>query len=357
VADDSDDEQKTESPSERRLQQAFEEGDIALSHELVTTGTFVFGITGLLLTASMFEARLGRLIGEVTTMVGTAPFQSLPSMLLPVALPIVVLLVGMSVGAVALTFAQTRGHFWSDKVAPDMSRVFSMGRLTQLTSKDFAVDLLIGLAKVAVVGSACWGVLRGELVGAHQLSLAEPGSALTGLFRSLWNISFRGVVLLVIFAVGNFALTRWRYLKKHRMTKAEVKREMREDEGDPMLRGARKRKHRELVKRNALAETKEADVLLVNPTHIAIALRYRKDESGAPRVLAKGKGVLAEAMRDTARSNGIPIVQDIPLARLLFKKVKVGGAVPADTYKAVAAILALVYRLTGKVSTAAQAPL
>jgi flagellar biosynthesis protein FlhB len=120
-----------------------------------------------------------------------------------------------------------------------------------------------------------------------------------------------------------------------------------------MMRGARKRKHRELVKRNALAETKQADVLLVNPTHIAIAIRYRKDESGAPRVLAKGKGVLAEAMRATARENGIPIVQDIPLARLLYKKVKVGGAVPADTYKAVAAVLAFVYRLTGRAAALA----
>lgn len=136
------------------------------------------------------------------------------------------------------------------------------------------------------------------------------------------------------------------------MTRDEVKREMREDEGDPMLRGARKRKHRELVKRNAIAETKRADALIVNPTHIAIAIRYRKDEDGAPRVIAKGKGVLAEAMREAARSSGIPIVQDIPLARLLYRKVKTGGQVPRETFKAVAAVLAFVYRLTGKTAQA-----
>jgi flagellar biosynthesis protein FlhB len=159
--------------------------------------------------------------------------------------------------------------------------------------------------------------------------------------------------LIVAFAGVDFVLVRLRYTKRHRMTKDEVKRDMKEDEGDPMIRGQRKRRHRELVKRNALADTRRADALIVNPTHIAIAVRYRKDEGGAPKVLAKGKGVLAEAMRDTARSAGIPIVQDIPLARLLFKKVKVGGSVPADTYKAVAAILAVVYRMTGRAPSAA----
>jgi flagellar biosynthesis protein FlhB len=129
---------------------------------------------------------------------------------------------------------------------------------------------------------------------------------------------------------------------------------MREDEGDPHIKAARKRRHRELVKKNAIAETRRADALIVNPTHIAIAVRYRKDEGGAPRVVAKGKGVLAEAMRDVARSGGIPIVKDIPLARLLYRKVKVGGQVPADTFKAVAAILAFVYRLTGRTGQVAR---
>lgn len=348
MSDESDDEQKTEAPSERRLEQAWQQGDIALSHEVVTTGAFVLGVIAMLASATAFEARLTRLVTETMTLAATAPFGSLPTMLMPIALPVATVLIAMAMGAMILTFVQTRAHVWDDRVTPDLSRVFSMGRLKNLASKDFLVDLGIGVLKVAAVAWACWGVLRGELLTVNKLALAAPGDALGGLFGSVWKISLRAIGLLIAFSVANVVLTRWRYTKKHRMTKEEVKREMREDEGDPMMRGARKRKHREMVKRNAVAETKQADVLVVNPTHIAIAIRYRKDESGAPRVLAKGKGVLAEAMRDTARSNGIPIVQDIPLARLLFRKVKVGGAVPADTYKAVAAILAFVYRLTGK---------
>ena len=133
-----------------------------------------------------------------------------------------------------------------------------------------------------------------------------------------------------------------------RMTKEEAKREYKEDEGDPMLKGRRRKRHRELSKGRASKEVPLADALLVNPTHIAIAVRYRAGEGAAPRVTAKGKGQLAEYMRELARENGIPIVENIPLARLLYRRVKVGRAVPADTYKAIAAILAYVYRLTGR---------
>ncbi len=139
------------------------------------------------------------------------------------------------------------------------------------------------------------------------------------------------------------------------MTRDEQRREAKQDEGDPALKGKRKQRHRELAKQRARIEVPRADALLVNPTHIAIALRYRKDEGHAPRVTAKGKGQLAEHMRELAREHGIPIVQDVPLARLLYKRVKVGREVPADTYRAVAAILAFVYRLTGKAAAGREA--
>ena len=352
MSDESDDEQRTEAPSERRLQQAFDQGDIPLSNELVTVGAFLLGVTVLFASAAAFESRLVKIVTEVTTLSATTPFGSLPTMILPLALPVVLLLATMAAGGLGLTFAQTRAQVWEERVTPDFSRVFSLGRLRQLASKDFFVDLGISVLKVAVIAAATWGVLRPELMTTGKLGTMTPGEALGGLFGAVWRVSLRALGLLGLFAVGNLALTRLRYTRKHRMTKEELKREHKQDEGDPHIKSARRRKHREMSRRNAVAETKQADVLLVNPTHIAIAIRYRKDEGGAPKVLAKGKGTLAEVMRDTARGNGIPIVQDIPLARLLYKKVKVGGSVPADTYKAVAAILAFVYRLTGKAKSA-----
>ena len=154
--------------------------------------------------------------------------------------------------------------------------------------------------------------------------------------------------MLALLAGGELGLQHYRFIKKNRMTKEEAKRENKQDEGDPMMRGRRKRKHRELSRSRVRAEVPRADAVVVNPTHVAIAIRYRRDEGAAPRVIAKGKGKLAEIMREVARENGIPIVQDIALARLLYKKVKVGRTVPAETYKAVAAVLAVVYKLVGR---------
>ncbi|HEY4221150.1 MAG TPA: EscU/YscU/HrcU family type III secretion system export apparatus switch protein, partial [Myxococcota bacterium] len=122
-----------------------------------------------------------------------------------------------------------------------------------------------------------------------------------------------------------------------------------EDEGDPMIKGRRRRKHRELLRGSVHKEVPRADAIVVNPTHIAIAIRYRKGKDKAPRVMAKGKGARADKMRELARECGVPIVKDIPLARLLYKRVRVGSQVPSETYKSVAAVLAFVYRATGRV--------
>lgn len=348
MADESEQEQRTEQPSDRRLQQAFDNGDIAMSRDAMAAAGLTLGFATLFGLASSMQDRLGKTMAEIVTLLPQAPFHTLPGLLFTLAAPVGLVLFTAGLGAFALGLAQTRGVLWSEKASPDLSRLFEPQRLTRFASWDFALDLVVSVAKVAAISWAAWKVLKGELASLALLQHAPVDAQLRGLFHPLSRVFTFGVVLVIGFAALDWGLTRRRYLKRHMMTKEELKREMKEDEGDPLLRGARKRKHRELVKRNALAETKRADVILVNPTHIAIALRYRKDEGKAPRVLAKGKGVLAEAMRQAARENGVPIVQDIPLARLLYRKVKAGGQVPADTYKAVAAVLAFVYRVTGR---------
>jgi flagellar biosynthetic protein FlhB len=152
----------------------------------------------------------------------------------------------------------------------------------------------------------------------------------------------------VILAGADLALTRYRFTGRLKMTKEEIKREYKEEEGDPQYKGQRKRRHREIIRGNFAHEVPKADVVVVNPTHIAVVLRYRPGEDRAPKLTAKGKGVKAENIRDLARQHGIPIVENIALARLLFKKVKVGRTVPAETFKAVAAILAFVYKAMGR---------
>jgi len=157
-----------------------------------------------------------------------------------------------------------------------------------------------------------------------------------------------------VLAAADLALQRWRFAVKMRMTREDAKREVKEEEGDPLVRGQRKRRHRDLLRNRANLEVPRADALVVNPTHVAVAIRYRRDEGRAPRVTAKGKGALAEHMRGLARENGVPIYEDVPLARLLYRKVKVGREIPSQTYKAVAAVLAFVYRVSGRRGAAAE---
>jgi flagellar biosynthesis protein FlhB len=341
-------EQRTEDPSERRLSTAFEQGDLALSREVVSTAAFLGGVITLASLAPSLEHQLTRVLAHTLALASKPSFDALPSLLVPMATSILAVICAIAAGAVVSTFGMTRGYLWGEKAMPDLDRVFSLERLTRIFSKEFAVDLLVGLVKVVAVGVVTWGVVRADFLTLNRISFAGPADQLVALFGSVLKIAVRAAGLFIVFSGADFALTRLRYRKRHMMTKEELRREMREDEGDPMIRGARKRRHRELVKRNALSDTKRADALIVNPTHIAVAVRYRKAENAAPVILAKGKGVLAEAMRETARENGIPIVQDIPLARLLYRKVKSGGQVPAETFKAVATILAFVYRMTGR---------
>jgi flagellar biosynthesis protein FlhB len=237
---------------------------------------------------------------------------------------------------------------WIERAEPDLTRLWHGVKLFKVFTKDFLLDLGLALVKVVAVGGTAWLAVHDDFVTLPHLLQSDPSQELSWILA----LVAKGArpVLVVALAIGGLelALTRWRFGKKMKMTKPEAKREAKDEDGDPAFKGKRKRRHRDIISGKVRLEVPRADALVVNPTHIAVAIRYRRDEGRAPRVTAKGKGILAEHMRTLARENGVPIVQDIPLARLLYKKVKVGREVPAATYKAVATILAFVYRVTGR---------
>jgi flagellar biosynthesis protein FlhB len=254
----------------------------------------------------------------------------------------------MAAAATAMTMAQTQGGVWLHLALPDLSRLVSGARIGRLFTRDFLADLGLAIAKVVALGFTGWMAIRDDLLSLPLLLGAAAPDQLARAMGMVWKASVRMLVMAAVLAGVELALQRYRFNRKMKMTKEEARREMKEDEGDPLLRSRRKQRHRELSKGQAAVEVPRADALIVNPTHVAVAIRYRRDEGRAPRVTAKGKGALAEYMRDLARSSAVPIVEDIPLARLLYRKVKVGRSVPAATFKAVAAVLAYVYRLTGR---------
>lgn len=338
---------RTEQPSGRRLERAREEGKLPMGRDAGLVAGLGVSAAALLMLGPAIRAGLVRAVSTSVQELPDTDFPLLGHLLWGPSWGVLGVCAAAGVAGAAVTLAQTGGGLWPHLVLPDASRLWGGGRLN-LFRKDIWIDLATAAVKVVALAWVAWAAVRADFLTLPSMLTATPADQMAQAFRIAARIGWRLLVVSLGIAGADLALQRWRFTSRMKMTKEEVRREGKEDEGDPFLRGKRRKRHRELARGRAQVEVPRADALLVNPTHIAIALRYRRDEGRAPRVTAKGKGELAELMRDLARQNGIPIVQDVPLARLLFRKVKVGGEVPASTYKAVAAVLAFVYKLTGR---------
>lgn len=340
-------EDRTEAPSARRLARAYEEGKVPLGRDAAMVAGLLAGAGALGILGPALRAGMVRAVAESAGALARTPFSLLPTLASGPALAALGVCAAAAVAGIAATVAQTRGGLWPHLALPDVTRLWGGGRIN-LLRKDLWIDLGVAAVKVVALAWVAWSAVRADFLTLPSLLSASAGDQLAQTFRIIGRIGLRLLGVSLIIAGADLALQRWRFTSRMRMTKEEARRESKEDEGDPLIRGRRRKRHRELSKGRAVVEVPRADALVVNPTHVAVAVRYRKDEGRAPRVTAKGKGALAELMRDLAHRNAVPIVQDVPLARLLYRKVKVGGEVPASTYKAVAAVLAFVYRLTGR---------
>ncbi len=346
MAEESDD-QKTDLISQRRLHEAQEEGRLPIGRDAVMVAGLASGLIALSAVGLKLRDALVAVVGSALRQAGDHAAPTIPSAAGYAAFWALAVCAAAAIGPTLAVVIQTQGGFWPHLALPTLERLHQ-GKLTRLLSKDFWVDLALAVGKLLVVATVGWLALRADLLSLPALVTVDPVSQLGALFGPLLKTGIRVCVALGLLAGLELALTRLRFTSKLKMTRGEAKREHREEEGDPMLKGRRRRRARERAKGRATVEVPRADAVVVNPTHVAVAIRYRKEEGKAPRVIAKGKGQLAEIMRELALANGIPIVENIPLARMLYKRVKIGGSVPAETYKAVAAILAFVYRVSGR---------
>jgi flagellar biosynthetic protein FlhB len=343
---------KTEDPTPQRLDEMWRDGRVVVGKDL-TLGLSLLAAGGALaaigsplarsLTTAVTMSVTMSSVTRASARDGLADLlsASIESLLLVALLIAVVAVLGGVVG-----LAQTKAGLWFEKLAPDPSRLFSVEKLTHVFTKDFAVDLVLAMFKATAIGGSVWLVWRSDML---NLTDAARSHATSGLFA--WSgMMPRGALAAggALTAIGaiDYFIQRDRFLKKARMTKDEVKREHKNDEGDPLIKSRRRRKHRELAQGRISRDVPTADALIVNPTHIAIAIRYRRGEDRAPRVVCKGKGARADRMREVARESGVPIYRDVPLARLLYKAVKIGREVPETSYRAVAVVLATIYRTT-----------
>ncbi len=252
---------------------------------------------------------------------------------------------GLAVVGIGAVVAQVGWSVNTNLVLPDPSRVNPASGWKRIVSSNGAAMMVKSVVKIVVVLGLAYRTLR----HGSEAAIAAP-DMLPAEILSLTGTSLRRLLLTMAAALGvlaacDYLWVRWRYEQHLKMSRHDVKEEQKESEGDPQVKGRLRRAHRELSKRRMLTEVKRADVVVTNPIHFAVALRYRTGEVGAPTVVAKGAGALAQKITELARSAGVPIVERRALARALYRSVEIGAEIPPALYRAVAEILAYIYSL------------
>lgn len=268
-------------------------------------------------------------------------------LLLPTLAPVLagVMLVGVGGG-----FLQSGLVLAAEPLRVDFSRINPLKGFGRLFSVDTLSDSVKSMVIIAGVGSLGGFVLSADLP--ELVSLVSLGVPDIFAYASREGAKLASWIVGATLAIAglDYLFQRWRTSVQLRMSQQQVKEEMREQEGDPQLKGRLKMLRQKLLGKRMTADVAKADVIITNPTHLAIALRYRVGEMAAPRVLGKGAGFIAEKIREIARAKGIPIVENKPLARLLYSQVEVGRDIPEALYRAVAEVLAYVYGLRNRAS-------
>jgi flagellar biosynthetic protein FlhB len=251
------------------------------------------------------------------------------------------------VAAVAVNLAQVGFLFVAEPMAPNLDRIDPIAGLGRMFSARSVARLLMGLLKVVLVGIVVtltiWAE-RSRLVGLLGHGFEEIVKYGTGM---MLTVALRAVLVLLTLAILEYGYQRWQYERDLRMSKQEVREELKRFEGDPKIRERRRAIQRRLAMQRMMQRVPKATVVITNPTHLAVAIEYRKDEMEAPVVVAKGAEHLAQRIREIALDHGVPVIERRDLARALYKAVEVGQTIPVELYQAVAEVLAYVYRLKG----------
>lgn len=343
-------EQKTEKPTRRRRERAKEQGMVAQSAEvnnalvlLAACGALVlFGGYTLQAMAGEMAGRLGRLYGPELSVTGACAAVSESTWTVVKAVAPIVVLTGL-VGLLC-SLAQTGIVFTPQRLAPDFSQLNPVNGLKRLFSAEALVRLAVALVKIAAIGLVVFLLVRSR----WDWFLALVGKSTWGIFdvsRTMClSLVLRIVVAMMAVAAADYAWQRWRYEKQLMMSKTELRDEYKRDEGDPQVKARQEQARRAIARSRMMQAVPEADVVVTNPTHVAVALRWEEKEMSAPRVVAKGRNWLAERIKQIARAHGVPVVERKVLAHALYEAVEVGVEIPPKLYYAVAEVLAFVLR-------------
>jgi flagellar biosynthetic protein FlhB len=339
---------KTEQPTPQRLKKAREDGRFPVSRELTAAVQFTaFACFANWGAPSILGEVLPWLRGALMTAMNSAapPDQQLLFRLQDATVNSVPLLLGVALVPLLLgQLIQTQGAFSVPQLRPQTSRLMNLQKLTSLPQQNAAAvvqAILLTLLTAFLLKTEIWG--HREEITALALFGLSRGLAHAG--ELLGGVLYKLAAAVVVWGVIDFAISKRRYMKQLRMTKQEVKEEWKQNEGSPEVKGRIRRIRRDLLRRRMMSEIQNASVVVTNPTHYAVALRYEMATMAAPRVVAKGKNFLALRIREKALVHKVPVVENKPLAQALYREVAVGQEIPPQLYRAAAEILAYVRRI------------
>lgn len=352
MSEEQDKSQQTEEATPKRLDEAREKGQVPQSREPSTAITFLvaasLGITGIGAFCASTLAKMMRdfLDGSVHVDATSQGMQQLlievgkvmAMVMLPIALPIMIL-------GILVTLLVSGPVFSLEPLKPTMEKLSPMEGMRRMFSTRSLSELVKSLLKLTVISLASWWVLATLWPQTFRAMQVDPtGIAHLAATGSLKLIGIAAMLFAAI-AVLDVLYQRWEYGKSMRMAQKEIRDEYKETEGDPQVKARIRRLQMEMSQHRMMADVPKADVVITNPTHIAVALAYEPETPNAPRVIAKGKGKVAEKIKEIARQEGIPLQENKPLARSLYKHVKLGKEIPEHLYEAVAIILAEIFRM------------
>ena len=343
--------ERTEEPTARRLKRAREDGQVARSAELPAAAVMIAAVFTLLMMGGVWVSRLSdmlkssftfdrRTLDTPTLLPATFASQLLEAMLL--VLPVLVV---TAIVAILASGATGGFHFSLKSVAPKFSKLSPLEGIKRMLGARAAVELFKSLAKFSLVAGVLWALVdkhMNELIRLGNMNL-EPALAIAGTLltkSALWL-----TLSLVLIALLDAPYQRWSFMKRMRMTKQEVKDEMKDMEGRPEVKQQIRRRQREMANARMMQSVKDADVVITNPEHFAIALSYDPSSDGAPILLAKGADHMAARIREEARLHGVEIFSSPQLARALYFTTDVNKTIPEALYHAVAPVIAYVFSL------------
>ncbi len=349
MADEASGQEKTEEPTSKRLQDARNKGDIAKSVEIPSAAVLMASLMAIYLGRDFMINSLAEMtahylanadtISLLPDTIFTLTLEGMSSMAM-VAGPV---LAAAFVTALVANYAQVGVIFSTEKITPDFTKIDPIAGLARKFSMQTLAELIKSLLKIGLIGYVAFSEVKKALPGFMPLMDQEPYQIMAFGGRTAFAIFLKCALMIALLAILDYAFQRWQFMKKMKMSKQELKEEAKMTEGDPQVKGRIRAIQMQMARQRMMEEVPKAQVVITNPTRLAIALRYDAETMVAPLVVAKGAGAIAQKIREVATAHGIPLVENKPLAQALYQAVEVNKPIPEELFQAVAEVLAYVF--------------